>query len=77
MRLIESYIHGKALGRIAKIGVLVDIELDSDDESKRADLEKLACDLAMQIAATNPDCIDNSGIENAGETEVSPSKFLK
>ena len=64
MRLIESYIHGKRLGRIAKIGVLVDIELDSDDESKQKDLETLAYNLAMHIAATKPDCIDNAEIGN-------------
>ena len=69
MRLIESYIHGKTLGRIAKIGVLVDIELDSEDESNQKDLEALAIDLAMQIAATKPDCIDNSGAENVVDLE--------
>ena len=47
--LVESYIH--AGGRI---GVLVEINCETDFVAKTDDFKSLAKDIAMQIAASNP-----------------------
>lgn len=46
---IVSYIHG-----VGTVGVLVELSSESDFVSKHEDFQKLAYDIAMQIAATNP-----------------------
>ncbi|MFA6340714.1 MAG: elongation factor Ts [Candidatus Paceibacterota bacterium] len=46
---IVSYIHG-----IGTVGVLIELCSESDFVSKHEDFQKLAYDIAMQIAATNP-----------------------
>jgi len=50
--LIVSYIHPGA-----KIGVLLEINCETDFVAKNSEFGILAKDLAMQIAATNPICI--------------------
>jgi len=52
--IINSYIHAGG-----KIGVLVKLECDNSDEV----LVQLAKDLAMQIAAANPEYIDRNSID--------------
>ena len=52
--LIESYIH--AGGRI---GVLVELNCETDFVARTEDFQKLAHDLAIQIAAMNPQAIDD------------------
>jgi len=47
--LIESYIHGGG-----KIGVLLEINCETDFVASNAEFKTLAHNLAMQIAATNP-----------------------
>ncbi len=46
---IASYVHG-----IGSVGVLVELLSESDFVSKHEDFEKLAREIAMQVAATNP-----------------------
>ena len=46
---IVSYVHGGGT-----VGVLVELCSESDFVSKHEDFQKLAYDIAMQIAATNP-----------------------
>ena len=46
---IVSYVHG-----VGSVGVLVELSSESDFVSKHEDFQKLAYDIAMQIAATNP-----------------------
>ncbi|MDR1702595.1 MAG: translation elongation factor Ts [Sporomusaceae bacterium] len=47
--LVEAYIHGGG-----KIGVLVEINCETDFVAKTDDFKALARDIAMQIAAANP-----------------------
>jgi len=47
--IIESYIHPNK-----KIGVLIDIRCESDFVAKSEDFKKLAHELCLQIAASNP-----------------------
>lgn len=47
--LVESYIHGGG-----RIGVLVEVNCETDFVAKNDDFKTLVRDIAMQIAATNP-----------------------
>lgn len=47
--LVASYIHGNG-----RIGVLVEINCETDFVARSEDFQQLVKDIAMQIAATNP-----------------------
>jgi elongation factor Ts len=47
--LVESYIHGGG-----RIGVIVEVNCETDFVARSEDFKRLAHDIAMQIAATNP-----------------------
>jgi elongation factor Ts len=61
--LVQSYIHAGG-----KIGVLVEVNCETDFSAKTDDFTIFAKDVAMQIAATNPISVDRDGI---------PSETLK
>lgn len=50
--IVESYIHGGG-----RIGVLVEINCETDFVAKNEDFRALAKDIAMQIAATKPEYV--------------------
>jgi elongation factor Ts len=50
--VIEAYIHGGG-----RIGVMVEINCETDFVAKTEKFKELARDIAMQIAATNPTCV--------------------
>ena len=54
---IQSYIHAGG-----KIGVLVEVNCETDFTGKTQDFTNFVKDVAMQIAATNPLAIDREGI---------------
>ena len=54
---IQSYIHAGN-----KIGVLVEVNCETDFTAKTGDFTEFVKDLAMQIAATNPVSVDREGI---------------
>lgn len=54
---IQSYIHAGG-----KIGVLVEVNCETDFSAKTDDFSDFVRNLAMQIAATNPVSIDREGI---------------
>jgi len=56
--LIESYIH---LG--GKVGVLCEINCESDFVAKTDDFKQFVRDIAMHIAATNPVCVSREEID--------------
>ena len=58
--LIETYIH---LG--GKVGVMVEINCESDFVAKNDDFKQLARDIAMHIAAVNPACISRDDMDSA------------
>jgi len=47
--LVEAYVHGGG-----RLGVLLELNCETDFVARTADFRELAHDLAMQIAATNP-----------------------
>jgi len=57
---IQSYIHGGG-----KIGVLVEVNCETDFTGKTGDFTTFVKDLAMQIAASNPIAIDREGVPPA------------
>jgi elongation factor Ts len=52
--IIDSYIHGGG-----RIGVLVEVNCETDFVARNEDFRRLVHDLAMQIAATDPSWIGN------------------
>jgi elongation factor Ts len=58
--LIVSYIHPGG-----RIGVLLEINCETDFVAKNSEFGVLAKDLAMQIAATNPICIQRENLPEA------------
>lgn len=47
--IVESYIHGEG-----RIGVLVEVNIETDFAAKNKDFRSFVKDIAMQIAASNP-----------------------
>lgn len=57
--LVETYVHA------GRIGVLVEINCETDFVARTPDFKEFAHDVAMQIAATNPEYISPEGIPDA------------
>jgi elongation factor Ts len=55
--LVQAYIHGGG-----KIGVLVEVNSETDFSAKTNDFSEFVKNIAMQIAATNPIAVDRVGI---------------
>ncbi len=62
---IVSYVHG-----VGSVGVLVELCSESDFVSKHEDFQKLAYDIAMQIAATTPAYIKKDDVSLEERTKV-------
>lgn len=58
--LVEAYIHGAG-----RIGVMVEINCETDFVAKTEDFKALARDVAMQIAAANPQCVRREEVDPA------------
>jgi elongation factor Ts len=58
--IIEAYIHPGS-----RLGVLVELNCETDFVAKTADFKQLAKDLAMQVAATNPRTLTREEIDAA------------
>jgi elongation factor Ts len=56
--LVGSYIHANG-----KIGVLVEVNCETDFVSRTDEFQALVRDLAMHIAATDPLAVDREGID--------------
>jgi elongation factor Ts len=67
--LVESYVHGGG-----RIGVLVEVNCETDFVARGDDFKQLARDLAMQIAAMNPKRIGNE--DEPGDGDVEPEEVL-
>lgn len=55
--LVESYIH---MG--GKVGVLLEINCETDFVAKTEDFKRLARDIAMHVAAANPVCVSREDV---------------
>ena len=65
--IVMSYIHG------SRIGVLVEINSETDFVSKNTEFQQFAKDVAMQIAAQNPQYID---VDEVPQDEVEKEKSI-
>jgi elongation factor Ts len=71
--VIQAYIHFDK-----KTGVLVELNCETDFVAKNPDFEKLAYEIALQIAATEPKYIGNEKeTENLSEEERESSCLLE
>lgn len=57
--VIESYVHG------GKIGVLVEVNCETDFVARTDDFKEFCRDVAMHVAATNPTYLDTDAIPKA------------
>lgn len=55
--VVISYIHGGG-----RIGVLVEVNCETDFVAKTDDFKQLAYDIAMQVAASNPDYVNRQQV---------------
>jgi elongation factor Ts len=67
--LVESYVHGGG-----RIGVLVEVNCETDFVARSDDFKQLARDLAMQIAAMDPKRIGTEA--SADGDELEPQEVL-
>ena len=64
--LVESYIHGNG-----RIGVLVEVNIETDFAAANDDFKQLVRDIAMQIAAARPEYVRKEDVPtNILETEM-------
>jgi len=68
--IVDSYIHGGG-----RIGVIVEVNCETDFVARTEDFRKLARDVAMQVAAMNPKVVGNEESDGAGE-EIAPEEVL-
>ena len=65
--LVESYIHG------GRIGVLIEVNTETDFVAKNEDFKNFVKDMAMQVAASNPQYVSK---EEVPEVEVEKEKEI-
>ena len=73
--LVESYIHTGG-----QVGVLVELNCETDFVARTPDFSELAHDIAMQIAAMNPSCIAEEEVaeeDNPEEVCLLLQPFIK
>ena len=65
--LIDSYIHGGG-----RIGVIVEVNCETDFVARSDDFKRLVHDIAMQVAATDPKSVGN---EEDAPAEYPPNEL--
>jgi len=58
--IVASYIHLQG-----KVGVLVEVNCETDFVARGEEFQQLVKDIAMHVAATNPMAVDASGVDPA------------
>jgi elongation factor Ts len=58
--IVEAYIHGGG-----RIGVLIEVNSETDFVAKNADFRTFVKDMAMQVAATNPMYVSRDQVDQA------------
>lgn len=72
--IIKSYVHGD------KIGVLVEINCETDFVARTDDFKEFASDIAMHIAASNPSYVNKNSVDKVElkkETELIKKEVAK
>ena len=63
--LVESYIHGDG-----RIGVLVEVNIETDFAAKNPEFREFVKDIAMQIAATKPEYVKREEANTDAEKNI-------
>ncbi|MPZ88670.1 MAG: elongation factor Ts, partial [Nitriliruptorales bacterium] len=63
--LVHSYLHAPQPGLPPKVGVLVELNCETDFVAKRDDFRMLANDIALHIAASNPGVVREDQVDEA------------
>jgi elongation factor Ts len=69
---VESYIHGGG-----RIGVIVEVNCETDFVARTDDFRRLAKDIAMQVAAMNPRVVGSEEGDGAREEIPAEEVLLK
>lgn len=72
--VVDSYVHGEG-----KIGVLVEVNCETDFVARNADFRQFVHDVAMQIAAANPSYVSRGEVPEEriiGEKEIYMTQAL-
>ncbi len=69
--IIEAYIHNNG-----RIGAMVEVNCESDFVARTDELKELAHDLAMQIAAQNPQFVSHEELPEGAEIEPASACLL-
>ncbi len=64
--VIASYIHGNGT-----VGAMVELACETDFVSNNEEFKALARDIAMQVAASNPDFLSSADIDDAARAKAS------
>lgn len=70
--IVESYIHSGG-----RIGVLVEVNCETDFVARTRDFKELAHDLAMQIAAMSPEFVDSVDVPEGGDPDSSETVLMR
>jgi len=68
--IVDSYVHG------GRIGVLVEVNCETDFVARTDDFKNLVHDLAMHVAATNPRFVSTEDV-SAEEREAKAAEFTE
>lgn len=71
--LVEAYIHG------GRIGVIIEVNSETDFVAKNVEFKEFVKDMAMQVAASNPKVVSREHLteqEIAHEREIQTNKVL-
>ena len=63
--IVATYLHGEG-----KIGTMVELLCETDFVAKNEDFKKIAHDIAMQVAATNPEFISSDQINEEAKVKA-------
>ena len=75
--LVEAYVHGDG-----NIGVIVEVDCETDFVARTDEFKQLAHDVALQVAAMNPQAVDDEKAlddldASAGEPRLMHQPFVK
>ncbi len=72
--VVESYVHGGG-----RIGVLVEVNCETDFVARTEDFRRLARELAMQVAATDPRFVSRDEVpaEERGSADIGQAILLE
>jgi elongation factor Ts len=69
--LIDSYVHA------GRIGAMIELNCETDFVARTDDFKKLAREIAMQVAATNPSRLSSQDVSNDGDVPLLDQPYIR